>query len=128
MQDLTDWQQLAAVAFLFSLLLTLGALREGKAEPGFVRLALLGNAVISSLIFAANAAPGIGRTVTITAIALVATEAGHWTGRALGALIPRRRATDDRAPWGWRSDPAGCGLSLVIGLTLVMVLTQVTSG
>ena len=123
---MTEAEIIIAGAFLFSLWVCFGALREGNgANLAVIRLFLLGNAAISGFIVLANTSQGLRSFAFNLVLAVGATEIGYWVAVGADKLLGERPEDGGRS-WSFRTDPAGCGLTIVVGIALLVVSSFTT--
>ena len=119
--SLSDAEYVIAIAFLFGFILCFVTWRERSQDVQTVRLFLIGNAALSSLLFLINSGIGFRSAIFYAALALGATEASYWAAwLANNILTMPDRPNEDH--WAWKNDKAGCALSLVCGSVFLAFL------
>ncbi|MCW1401511.1 hypothetical protein OKA06_03910 [Novosphingobium sp. MW5] len=120
---MSEAETIIVVAFLFSTLMCLAAERETYDRANSIRLLLIGNAAFSMLILPTEHGGSFRGLLFNMVLAIGSTECGFWAATALNKLLPDGRPRAAREAWGIRNDPFGCGITLVLGITLLVVLS-----
>ena len=123
---ISEAETVMAVAFLFSLLLSFGGMRERSTGLEFLRPILLGNIALSSLLVWPEIGISWRSFLFFLALGLGATEAGFWTGIGLSLMLPDAPAK--KVGWSWRTDRWGCALTVAIAITFMIALGAAHDG